>query len=590
MATASDLQQLYIGYFGRAADQEGLTFWLDAINNGGLSLDNVHASFVQSEEYTAQYENMTTQQMVAAVYENVLGRVADEGGLEFWTNAIETGVITEDQLIEGILSGLSTNDALIVSNKVTVANFYTSAKGDAYVEASKVESGNILDTVDGTTASVANALTVVADVTGVSNAELASALGTLDGANDALQAFAEAYLGDAATGTDADVTAAQTQISDALTTATTNLNDEINVLGGAEVQSTDTPAIVAQKIQLAQAAATSAVSAAQQEVSQVVGLSALVNTFNSQLATYEEAVESQTAADLEQTAELAKFNAIYDGTDITTIDDATGAATDGSTQILTVVDGKLVVNSAWAALSSTSAAEAAAANALLADVQARLAADKAVAEANTALDATGAKIDNIGTGDVYDATNNVFTADTDATTEEPVMALQAALAQQAALEAAVEEFNEAAAPAADLAELNADIIAAGTAITELGYILEPIDTATEAGTADEEVFVVGGTDSTVDITAGDVLFVGTGYTLGTDSDANTAGIQGGNDSALEMFIVENATTGAVELHVETSVFGSSAATPETTVITLAGTVTDVEDVSFDAQTGLVTFA
>lgn len=56
MATASDLQQLYIGYFGRAADQAGLDFWVEAINNGGLSLANVRASFVQSTEYTAKYQ------------------------------------------------------------------------------------------------------------------------------------------------------------------------------------------------------------------------------------------------------------------------------------------------------------------------------------------------------------------------------------------------------------------------------------------------------------------------------------------------------------------------------------------------------
>ena len=572
MATASDLQQLYIGYFGRAADQEGLNFWVDAINEGGLSLDNVHASFVQSAEYQAQYEGMTVAATVAAVYENVLGRVADDEGLAFWTNAIETGLITEDQLIEGLLSGLSAGDAAIISNKVIVANYYTSAKGDAYSEASKSESGTILATVSGATQSVADALDDVALVTGVSNASLASALATLDAANEAQLAYAKAYL-DSDTGT---VLAANTAITGAKTTATTDLNTEISAVGGAAVVSADSDAIVAQKIQLAQNAAAAAVTAAQQGVSAVVGLTSLVNTFNSQLATYTAAVEIATAANTEMLAEEAKFEVIS-GSVVSIA--ANGVTTNATTaEVLSLVDSKLVVNSTWAA--SATATQKAAADALLADVKAKLAADKAVVDANTALDVTGGKIDTLS-ADTYTAATNTFAGG-------PVEALRDALVQQEALAAAVEEFNDAAGPAAEWAALGADITAATNAITSLGYVLNPIDAATEAGVVAQEVFVVGNVDSDVTITTGDVLFVGAGYVLGADNDDDISnGIQGGNNSALEVFIVDNG--GVVEVHVETSAFGSSAGTPETTVVTLTG-IASVDDVIFDAQTGLITFA
>ncbi|MCW8155315.1 DUF4214 domain-containing protein [Stutzerimonas stutzeri] len=566
MATASDLQQLYIGYFGRAADQEGLNFWVDAINNGGLSLDNVHTSFVQSAEYQAQYEGLTVAAKVAAVYENVLGRVADDEGLAFWTNAIEAGQITEDQLIEGLLSGLSANDAAIISNKVIVANYYTSAKGDAYTEASKAESGNILATVTGSTQSVADALDDVALVTGISNAELASALATLDAANEAQLAYAKAYL-DSDTGT---VAAANTAITSAQTTAAGNLNTEITAVGGAAIAPADAPAIVAQKIQLAQSAAAAAVTSAQQGVSAVVGLTSLVNTFNSQLATFTAASEAAATALTEQTAELAKFNVI-NGAAVT-------IAPDNSVPGVIVLnsDSTLSIDPAYAG----NATQLAAANALLADIQARVAADKALVAANTALDATGVKIDAVS-ADAYDAATNTFTGG-------PVEDLRDALVQQEELAEAIEAFNEAAGPAAEWAGLGADITAATTAITNLGYALNPIDAATEAGVAGQEVFVVGNVDSDVTITTGDVLFVGAGYVLGTDSDDDISnGIQGGNNSALEVFIVDNA--GVVEVHVETSAFGSSAVVPETTVIALTG-VTSVDNVNFDAQTGLITFA
>lgn len=162
MATASDLQQLYIGYFGRAADQAGLSFWVEAINNGGLSLANVRASFVQSTEYTAKYQGLTSEALVAQVYLNVLGRPAEAEGKAFWANAIDTGVITEDQLIEGLLSGLSAADQAIINNKVIVANAYTAQRGADFNASDIGNSALIIAPVNGTVASVSTALNTIA--------------------------------------------------------------------------------------------------------------------------------------------------------------------------------------------------------------------------------------------------------------------------------------------------------------------------------------------------------------------------------------------------------------------------------------------
>lgn len=583
MATASDLQQLYIGYFGRAADQEGLNFWLDAINNGGLSLANVHASFVQSAEYNAQYEGMTVAQKVAAVYENVLGRVADEGGLEFWTNAITTGVITEDQLIEGLLSGLSANDAAIISNKIVVANYYTSAKGDAYVEASKAESAAILVNVDETVASVSTALTSVASVTGVSNAQLASALATLDAAQDAQQAYAEAYLGTSATGTSADVGSANTAITTALGAAAGALNTAIGNVGGtAVVPGVDSAANITTKIQSAVTLAANNVSAAQAAVSAVTGLTAKVNTFNTQLAAFENAVKVATAAEVEQAAELAKFNVVNG----TTGPAALSVAGNGTvTGVITLDGSNLVIDTAYAAAATP--VKLAAANELLADIKASLAAEKAQVDAATALNTTGAAIDALG-ADVYTPVSG-DTAGSFAT--GPAAGLVDALTEQKALLDAIPKFSEAATTAAEFKALADAITAAGTAITGLGYTLEVVNAATEAGTVApaKDVFLVGTVDSDVTITAGDVLFVGPGYKLGTDTDKTTALVEGGDPAVLEVFLTKAGAAGNVFVVVEQSAFGSNAASQEVTTIELIG-VTDLNKVSFDGQTGLITIA
>nr|WP_313402400.1 DUF4214 domain-containing protein [Pseudomonas sp.] len=580
MATASDLQQLYIGYFGRAADQAGLNFWLDAINTGGLSLANVHTAFVNSTEYSAQYEGMTVSQKVAAVYENVLGRVADEGGLDFWTNAINNGLITEDQLIEGLLSGLSANDAAIISNKIVVANYYTSAKGDAYVEASKAESADILKDINATVKSVSDALEKVADVTGVSNAQLASALATLDAAQDAQQAYAEAFLGDAATKTPADVATAQGDINAAVGTAATALNTAIAAVGGtAVVPGTDSAANITVKIQSAVTLAANNVTAAQAGVSAVTGLTAKVNTFNSQLAAFENAVKAANAAELEQAAEQAKFE-VVNGAAVTINANGTIAG------IIALNNGNLIIDSAYSA--SATPVQLAAANELLADIKASLAAEKAQVAAATALDKTGQDIDALG-GDTY----TIVSGDTAGSLAGgPAAALVEALAEQKALADAIPEFNKAATTAAEFKALADAITTAETAITSgLGYNLEVVDNATEAGTANaKDVFVVGTTDSQVTLEAGkDVLFVGPGYKLGTDTDKTTVKADGGDASVLEVFLTQANGAGNVFVVVEKTAFGSNAATQEVTTIELTG-VTDISKVSFDAQTGLISVA
>lgn len=580
MATASDLQQLYIGYFGRAADQAGLNFWLDAINSSGLTLANVHTAFVNSTEYSAQYEGMTVSQKVAAVYENVLGRVADEGGLDFWTNAINNGLITEDQLIEGLLSGLSANDAAIISNKIVVANYYTSAKGDAYVEASKAESADILKDVDATVASVSAALTDVASVTGVSNAKLASALATLDAAGDAQQAYAEAFLGDAATKTSADVNTAQGQINAAVGTAAGTLNTAIAAVGGTAVApGSDSAANIAVKIQSAVTLAANNVTTAQAGVSAVTGLTAKVNTFNSQLAAFENAVKAANAAELERDAEEAKFEVVH-GSAVTIRPDGTIA------NIIVLNNGNLVLDSAYAA--GATPVKLAAANELLADIKVSLAAEKAQVAAATALDKTGQDIDALG-ADSYTPVNGDIAG---VIAGGPAAKLVEALAEQKALADAIPEFNKAATAAAEFEALADAITTAETAITSgLGYNLEVVDNATEAGTANaKDVFVVGTTDSAVTLEAGkDFLFVGPGYKLGTDTDQTTVKADGGDASVLEVFLTQANGAGNVFVVVEQTAFGSNAGFQEVTTIELTG-VTDISKVSFDAQTGLISVA
>ncbi len=125
--TAQQVQQLYVGYLGRAADQAGLDYWLNELNaeNSSLTLENLRSNFVNEQpEYAAAYQGLSRQQTVSQIYQNVFGRMPTDAEVAYWT--FDSNVNT-DQLITAFLNAASPTDRLIVENNVSVAQQVTSA-------------------------------------------------------------------------------------------------------------------------------------------------------------------------------------------------------------------------------------------------------------------------------------------------------------------------------------------------------------------------------------------------------------------------------------------------------------------------------
>lgn len=97
--------ELYIAYFNRAPDAEGLNFWGTAFANG-ISLEEIATLFLDQNETRETYpDTLSTIEFVTQVYSNVLGRTPDQGGLEFWAGAVDSGNVSRDQFILEALRG-----------------------------------------------------------------------------------------------------------------------------------------------------------------------------------------------------------------------------------------------------------------------------------------------------------------------------------------------------------------------------------------------------------------------------------------------------------------------------------------------------
>ncbi len=82
--------RLYQAYFLRNPDQGGYLFWRRSLLNG-IGLADISDFFAQSPEFIGRYGNLTEDQFIDQIYNNVLGRPADAEGRAYWIGQLAAG-------------------------------------------------------------------------------------------------------------------------------------------------------------------------------------------------------------------------------------------------------------------------------------------------------------------------------------------------------------------------------------------------------------------------------------------------------------------------------------------------------------------
>jgi Ca2+-binding RTX toxin-like protein len=95
---AGQVYRLYDAAFNRAADIGGFTSWVDA-RTSGMALSTMVNGFMASQEFTNAYGSLNNTQFVTLLYNNVLDRAPDAGGLNSWLNALNGGMSRAEVLI-----------------------------------------------------------------------------------------------------------------------------------------------------------------------------------------------------------------------------------------------------------------------------------------------------------------------------------------------------------------------------------------------------------------------------------------------------------------------------------------------------------
>jgi hypothetical protein len=97
--TAAQVCRLYDALLDRSPDPGGLTYWVNAIAGRSLSLEQAVDGFTSSQEFQNRYGNQDNAGFVHMLYSNVLGRNPDDDGFRNWLNAMDNGMSRSETLL-----------------------------------------------------------------------------------------------------------------------------------------------------------------------------------------------------------------------------------------------------------------------------------------------------------------------------------------------------------------------------------------------------------------------------------------------------------------------------------------------------------
>ena len=568
------VQQLYVAYFGRPADVAGLDYWTNVVANQNGSTTAVSASFATQPEYIAAFFGKTNAQIIDQIYANMFARPSSTtDGRSYWLDLLNKGTVSVNTIVDEVAKGAKGTDLTAVENKVEAATAFTNAL-DTTAEQAGYNGTNALAqakawitgiTSDATlTAAIATpalTATVAAVVKAGTPFTLVSGLDQLQAASKALASFlTENNLPATATAADVAVKAkVATETADVAKLVTTGTYDPETAVGRGAL--TDQQAANTKELKDANTALTASNSAAAAKTGLSAAIANKVVTADAETAAVKAAAATEVELDIAENSFNLRSEAVAKivppvataaaGTVAVSIVDPDSTATPATdiNLIVTNARGNLVL------ANGVTEADYPGITALLNALSADIFADRdAAAATKAASDAAKAPV-LLETANLTLVSNVERDLKRVDDAETAIDTLADAIADRAEALALQTEFNQVNKAVNDI---NLDFTANGFRTPV------DLDTATAAGTTASDIFMLGDAD-TVSITgfgrAGeDSLYVGKNYVL------NSGALSAGNDTAMEVFFIQNGTR--AEVHVEKAAYGS--ASDDTIVISLVG--------------------
>lgn len=128
------LTGVYVAAFDRAPEYQGYQHWIGdlqhALDQGMYQFDAfkavAHSMYLAGTEHGEQGTDLSNAEYVELLYQTVLGREADAGGLAHWTGNLDDGGLRSDLLVNMLVSALELGnpDGAFVRARIAVAQHF----------------------------------------------------------------------------------------------------------------------------------------------------------------------------------------------------------------------------------------------------------------------------------------------------------------------------------------------------------------------------------------------------------------------------------------------------------------------------------
>src|ERR1700754_2577127 len=112
----ASIQGIYVALFGRPADPAGLAFY-NQVTDNGADLSKI-GDLTSSAEYLSRLEGKSASGIVETIFENLFNREADEAGLNYWADRLESKSVSINDVAIAILDGAQGDDSKTVDAKI----------------------------------------------------------------------------------------------------------------------------------------------------------------------------------------------------------------------------------------------------------------------------------------------------------------------------------------------------------------------------------------------------------------------------------------------------------------------------------------
>lgn len=123
-ALSTQVQELYVAYFGRPADYFGLQYWTKI-----AAMPAGQAQMVDAFAASAEYQNMVAGQdnraLVDTVYEQLFGRHAEPAGVDYWAGLLNSKMVTIADVVTAVAGGAQGLDGAVFGARVQTAALFT---------------------------------------------------------------------------------------------------------------------------------------------------------------------------------------------------------------------------------------------------------------------------------------------------------------------------------------------------------------------------------------------------------------------------------------------------------------------------------